>query len=371
MMNQMKKIPMYRIIVEDLKRKINLQEFDPSQPFPSHIELSEWYKTSAITTRRALSELANEGLLKRIQKKGSFLVPNQKRDEAQHISKRSIEKIYFVYHLETLQLLEGRFYSELLEGLQHACDQHGVMLHMWDMGEAMQLPDEENAGFVLLPTFMLDQNDLSIDVLKKWQEEQRNLVTIHYRFPHLQIPYVIVDNLTGGYLATEHLLSLGHTRIGIILTGNSYYEMNQEFSLRLQGYKLALSQHKIHFDVELVNVVSGHSELESMGYQAFQQLANLSDPPTAIFATSDYKALGVLKAATERNLCVPGDLSIVGYDDLLLGQFTSPTLTTVKQNSYLLGKKAFELLHFDYSRANMRDEIVPELIKRGSTGPIK
>jgi LacI family repressor for deo operon, udp, cdd, tsx, nupC, and nupG len=117
--------------------------------------------------------------------------------------------------------------------------------------------------------------------------------------------------------------------------------------------------------------MSGIEENEIMGYQAFQLIADLPNPTTAIFATSDYKAIGVLKAAKERGISVPEDLSVIGYDNNMISQFTSPFLTTIKQNSNLLGKKAVELLIFEQQLGNMRDEIVPELIIRNSTGPKK
>ncbi|BBH20327.1 GntR family transcriptional regulator [Paenibacillus baekrokdamisoli] len=361
-----KKQPLYQTIVDDLKRRIAAGEFERTLPFPSQQELTKMYNTSEITTRRALSELANEGILHRIQKKGTFL----KLDENNQIENLQIpshiNKIFFVYHTNHLSIYEGSFYSDFLGGLRKACSVKGIEAQMWDMGDQFQLPDEDNIGLILLPS-LPQASEIPMDVLRKWKEEDRKLVTIQYYYPNLQIPYVIVDNLTGGYLATEHLLKLGHTRVAIILTGKSYFEMNQEFTLRLQGYKLALDQHQIEFDIELVSVMEGNEESEEMGYKAFQQLAELPNPPSAIFATSDYKAIGVLKAAKDRGLVVPDDLSVVGYDNILISQFTSPYLTTIKQNSNLLGERAVDMFISGVSRNNMRDEIVPELIIRSST----
>jgi LacI family repressor for deo operon, udp, cdd, tsx, nupC, and nupG len=365
-----KKKPLYQIIVDDLKKRIQAGEFEPTLPFPSQSELTKMYNTSEITTRRALSELAKEGIIYRTQKKGTFLHLDDKNEIVKSKNQGNIKKIFFVHHSDSLVIFEGRFYCDLLEGLKKAGEENSIEIQMWDMGDQFELPKEENIGFILLPSLPL-ASEIPMEILKKWKDEDRKLVTIQYYYPHLQIPYVIVDNLTGGYLATEHLLIQGHTRIGIILTGKSYFEINQEFSLRLQGYKLALNQHQIEFDLELVCVMSGNGENEIMGYQGYQQLADLPNPPTAIFATSDYKAMGVLKAAKERGISVPEDLSVVGYDNIMVSQFTYPYLTTIKQNSHLLGKKAVELLNFDYPRGNMRDEIVPELIVRSSTGSPK
>jgi LacI family repressor for deo operon, udp, cdd, tsx, nupC, and nupG len=369
-MENKKKKPLYQTIVDDLKRRIQADEFDPSLPFPSQAELTQMYHTSEITTRRALSELAKEGIIHRIQKKGTFLRLDLNNQIMKSNLQSDIKKIFFVYHSENLKVFEGVFYIDLLDGIIKASNKYGIETKMWDMGSDFELPDDDNIGLILLPSLPL-ANEIPMDTLKKWKEEERRLVTIQYYYPNLQIPYVIVDNLTGGYLATEHLLTLGHTRIGIILTGESDLEINQEFSLRLQGYKLALSLHRIEFDPDLVCVIRGTEETESMGYQGFQKLAVAPNPPTAIFATSDYKAIGVLKAAKEKGISVPEDLNVVGYDNVVFSQFTSPPLTTIKQNSELLGKKAVELLNFQYPPENMRDEIVPELIVRNSTCPKK
>ncbi|QGQ99045.1 GntR family transcriptional regulator [Paenibacillus psychroresistens] len=363
-----KKKPLYQTIIDDLKKRIQAGEFEPTLPFPSQSELTQMYNTSEITTRRALLELANEGIIYRTQKKGTFLRLDDNKQIVKSNLQPNIKKIFFVYHTDSLIIFERRFYGDLLEGLKKGSEENGIEIQMWDMGNKFELPEEDDIGFILLPSLPL-ATEIPMEILKKWKDEDRKLVTIQYYYPHLQIPYVIVDNLTGGYLATEHLLIHGHTRIGIILTGKSFFEINQEFSFRLQGYKLALNQHNIEFDIDLVCVMSGNEESEAMGYQAFQQLADLPNPPTAIFATSDYKAIGVLKAAKERGISVPEDLSVVGYDDIMISQFASPSLTTIRQNTDLLGKKAVEMLNFEYPRGNMRDEIVPELIVRNSTGP--
>ncbi|REE70464.1 substrate-binding family protein [Paenibacillus taihuensis] len=215
-------------------------------------------------------------------------------------------------------------------------------------------------------------NNISIDQLRSWKDAGLRMVLAHFFFPQLNIPYVIVDNLTGGYLATEHLVSLGHRRIGIIVTGNSLIDINQEFSLRLQGYKLALTQHGIAFDESLVSVMAGNEELEEMGYEGTKQLLALPDKPTAIFATSDYKAFGAIRAGKEQGIAIPGQLSIVGYDNVVQSRYTSPALTTVNQNTERMGKRAVELLLRPWSEKDMqehwvKEEIVPKLLVRNST----
>ncbi|MFD0717291.1 GntR family transcriptional regulator [Paenibacillus sp. GCM10027626] len=358
------KLPMYQVIMEELKQQIATGVLRPHDPLPTQIELARIYNTSEITSRRALSDLVQEGLIYRVRGKGSFV-----QEGAAGGVPRAMRTIYFVVREMAGQSFNHPFYAETLAGIQEVCEEHGVAFSIWDLASMGELPDDTNAGLILIPGAYME-----LSRLEQWRSEGRRLVTIHYYFPHLNIPYVVVDNLTGGYLATQHLLSLGHKRIGIILTGRSIMELNQEFSFRLQGYRLALSQHNIPFDPEMVCVVDGPAESHEMGYEGLQRLIDKKERPTAVFTTSDYKAFGVMKAAREMGLRIPEDLSIVGYDDVVMGQYTYPNLTTINQNTKQLGRRAAEMLIFDLQNdANrfVKEEIVPSLIVRDSTSDLE
>jgi DNA-binding LacI/PurR family transcriptional regulator len=355
--------PLYRYIIEDIKRKIRNGELRPQDPLPSQIDLAKMYNTSEITSRRALAELVKEGYIYRVRGKGSFIRDRQAVSQQQE---RAVRTIYFVHNKIEIERFANRFWSEMIEGIHEECERNGVGFHLWSSWDDNRLPDDPNGGFIVLTTRL----QYNLDVLKAWRDEGRKIVTVHFYYPHLNIPYVIADNLTGGYLATEHLLSLGHRRVGIIVTGKSLLELNQEFSFRLQGYRLALEQHHIPFDPELVCFVDGLEERTEMGYVGFQKLFQNEHPPTAVFATSDYKAVGAIHAARDMGLEVPKDVSVIGYDDLTIGQYTYPKLTTVNQNTRVIGRRAAEIL-LNYAAASpsesFKDEILPKLIVREST----
>jgi LacI family repressor for deo operon, udp, cdd, tsx, nupC, and nupG len=254
-----------------------------------------------------------------------------------------------------------------LDGIYEACEDNGILFSTWEADSRFLLPEQPDARYIVM-THVPGSGDIPIDVLKQWKSNHRFMINVSFYYPHLLIPYVLVDSLTGGYLATQHLLELGHKRIGIILTGKSTIELNQEFSLRLQGYKLALSQHQIPIDPELICILEGKHEAEEMGYKGCKQLLSIADPPTAIFSTSDYKAIGVYKAARDCGISIPDELSVVGYDNVTLSKYVAPPLTTVNQNSKKLGQRAVELLLNEYNDlSRLKDEIVPSLIVRGST----
>jgi DNA-binding LacI/PurR family transcriptional regulator len=360
-------VPMYQHIIDDMKARIKNSEFELDQPLPNQIDLAKIYNTSEITSRRALSELVKEGYIYRVRGKGSFI----KGISAQQTEPFAIRTIYFVYynHL-SVEALNIRYWSDMLEMMKEICDENGVNFFLWAASESDSLPDDPYGAFVLVtPPFNFDQR-----LLEGWREERKRIVTVQFYYPHLSIPYVIADNLTGGYLATQHLLSLGHKRTGIILTGKSLVDLNQEFSLRLQGYRLALQQQQIPFDPELVCVMDGEAENVEMGYEGFKQLYNRSDnPPTAMFVTSDLKAIGALKSAQDMGLNVPEDISLVGYDDLRISSFTYPHLTTINQDTTQVGRRAIEILLNELptdQNVLVKDEIVPKLIVRNTTRAI-
>lgn len=360
---------MYQTILEDIKGKIARGELKENDPLPTQIELSQLYNTSEITSRRALSELVQAGFIYRIKGKGTFVKGNVD-DSGKGTGNPTVTKLYFVYPETRVEVFNHRFFADLFQGISEVSEELELSFALHSVDANYWLPDEPHAAFIIM-THVPDAVEIPMEVLQRWKRERRLMVTVSFHYPHLYIPYVMVDSLTGGYLATQHLLAAGHRRIGIILTGRSLIDMNQEFSLRLQGYKVALEQHRVPFDPDLVVVLEGLHEREKMGEVGLGRLLALDRPPTAIFAGSDYKAIGVLQAAKALQMSVPGDLSVVGYDDVLVAGYMSPPLTTVNQNACKLGRRAVEMIVTDCLDVGpnqiLKDEIVPSLVVREST----
>lgn len=196
----------------------------------------------------------------------------------------------------------------------------------------------------------------------------------------LQVPVVLIDPVgadtesfvsvsatdwAGGRDAAEHLLALGHTRIGII-TGPLMLECHQD---RLDGYFAALGRAQVPRDDSLVR--EGNS-LTDGGIRYGGELLDLPNRPTAIISGSDEQAYGVYLAARERGLRIPEDLSVVGFNDVDLCQWVTPNLTTVRQPLEGMAVEATRLL-VALSRgetiANRRVQLASELVVRDSTGP--
>ncbi|MHC3472311.1 LacI family DNA-binding transcriptional regulator [Streptomyces sp. 7R007] len=181
--------------------------------------------------------------------------------------------------------------------------------------------------------------------------------------PALDVPTIGAANWAGGMAATEHLLSLGHRRIGLI-AGPPRLLCSRA---RFDGYRAALEGAGIAVDESLV--VPGDFHPES-GFTGCNALLDLPEPPTAVFAASDQMALGAIEALRRRGLRVPEDLSLVGFDDLPEVRWSAPPLTTVRQPLAEMGKLAVRTvlsLARDERPDAARVELGTELVIRSST----
>lgn len=144
-----------------------------------------------------------------------------------------------------------------------------------------------------------------------------NCHSIQSRFPS-----VVPGDVVGGFTATALMLEAGHRRVAMI-NGEDWIEASRD---RLQGYRQALATHDVPIDPALI--VSGGWTLRSGRDQA-HRLLDLANPPTAIFCYCDRMALGVYEAVRARGLTIPGDVSVVGFDDEVFAADMSPPLTTM------------------------------------------
>lgn len=191
------------------------------------------------------------------------------------------------------------------------------------------------------------------------------IALIERNFSDLRVPCIVADNRRGAVLAVEHLIKLGHKRIGCI-TGNLHYQTAID---RLEGYKAALAEHGLPIEEELI--AFGNFQHES-GYAAMKQLLALPSRPTAVFACNDMMATGALVALSEASLTVPDDMAIVGFDDITLASMVYPQLTTIRQPLYEMGSLAADAL-IDRIQLGDRAEAVKitlpvELVVRKSSG---
>jgi DNA-binding LacI/PurR family transcriptional regulator len=184
---------------------------------------------------------------------------------------------------------------------------------------------------------------------------------------HPQFSRVVTDDVAGGHMATQHLIELGHQKIGFV---SDSFETPFNFVSsrdRFTGYRQALKEADIPFR-------SGYHRQGQHSRQKARELAHelfaMSEPPTAIFASSDIQAIGVLEAARDAGLEIPRDLSVVGYDDIESAEYFY--LTTIRQPLFASGVEGVELLLETIAEPlpEPRRLVMPvELIARNTTAP--
>ncbi|MFB0537887.1 MAG: LacI family DNA-binding transcriptional regulator [Anaerolineae bacterium] len=183
--------------------------------------------------------------------------------------------------------------------------------------------------------------------LRSLLERDMPLVIVDREIAGVEVDSVLTDNLQGGYLATKHLIELGHRRIGCI-AGPSDLTPSAE---RVTGYKRALAEHNLVVNEHLIR--KGDFQYES-GCEAVREFLTMDEPPTAVFACNDLMAVGAISGVRKRGWRVPEDLAIVGFDDIALASFTNPPLTTIAQPKYEIGILAAQML-----MERIKDETMP------------
>lgn len=208
----------------------------------------------------------------------------------------------------------------------------------------------------------LPPTDEEVDRLK-----QANIPTVLVDGAHPQISHVMIDDVAGGYQATRHLIDLGHRKIGYIsdLLQESPFGF-RPVADRYLGYRNALADASIEFRPEY------HRQGELSRREASRlahELLTLPDPPTAIFAYSDTQAFGVLRAAQDLDLKVPGQLSVIGYDNIEISEFLH--LTTIRQHLLESGRRGAQLLLAEIAAPGPPQEVFlpTDLVLRSTTAP--
>jgi LacI family transcriptional regulator len=262
--------------------------------------------------------------------------------------------------------LDSPWAVEILRGVEEWGSQHETAVAVSSVrhGDARPtswtsaLASHDTDGVILVTTKLTDTQ------LHQLRSAGIPLVVIDpANTPPPEIPSVGATNWAGGLAATEHLLSLGHRRIGAI-SGPIDYLCSLA---RVDGYRSGLERAGVTFDPALVRY---GDFMHEGGFARAVELLERPDPPTAIFAGSDQQAFGVYEAARQRGLRIPEDLSVVGFDELPVARWASPPLTTIRQPLAEMGNHAAQMLGElieDRPLWSNRVELSTEIILREST----
>ena len=259
------------------------------------------------------------------------------------------------------------FFTSVVRGVEDVANTRNFSLILGNTDEDLK---KEKSYIRLLESKRADGLIVAVtagshEYLHAWPAQHLPLVSIDRSLFALGIDSVLVDNVAGACKAVEHLITLGHRRIGVV-TGIPGITTTEE---RLTGYKQALEAHGIPFDPTLVAVAD--SRVEGGKFGTLQLLTQGTAHPTAFFVMNGLMVIGALQAITKVGLRCPQDIALVGFDDFEWAAVMHPRLTTVRQPTYEIGRRAAQLL---FERLEKRDSVpqevrlLPQLIIRESCG---
>lgn len=326
---------LYRQIYHTLKAEIQNGHYPPGSQLPTEAALIERFGVSRVTVRNALALLQQEGLVVRIPAKGTFV----RQSELSSSQPKLIALLALDVQLD--------FFGKIIRGAEQEAAAHGYKLLVRSTDndaekERQCLLELQShvAGFVIAPATG-NQNHAHYGQLLV---QGVPFVFVDRYLPEFNVDRVTSDNVQGGYLATRHLLELGHRRIGVISARKA-----TTCTERLRGYQQALEEFGVPFDPALIGHAigkrrDGWDEYLHQGSAQTEALLQLPQPPTALFAMNDLLAVGALRYLREKGIAVPEEIAVVGYDGMELSELVNPSLTTVDQQSLRMGAEAVRLL---------------------------
>ncbi len=280
------------------------------------------------------------------------------------LARRKTENIALVYTRTYHHLASHSIMLRLIDGLMEAVRDHNLRL----MIDAVE---EGTTGTNLLGLARANHID-GLIMLEPRVDDGQLLTLARDRFPvvlvgtlpDIDLCSVDIDNTEAARHAVEHLVTLGHRRIGCITNAPAQFTAA---AARLAGYERALRDHDLKADRSIVRY--GNFNPES-GLAAMRSILAETQRPTAVFVASDSVALGVLRAIAEAGLRVPGDIAVIGFDNIVDSAFASPPLSTVsfpvEEHGRRSGEILFELMNG--RRFPPSQEITPfEIVVRESS----
>ena len=350
-------VPKYKSIYMDMARKIQSGEFPAGSRLPYERELCAQYGVERVTIRHALQLLEEDNLIQKQAGRGSFVSGPAAQPAPLH------QSILFAMNRSYDIRSIGEFNSKMFFRMEDVCHRHGCSLMyagIKDSGEHITgLEDGPVAGVLLVSR----HGDALVEEVAA---SGTPVICVNHFSPRVQC--VMPDNMSGVREAVARLRAWGHERIGFI-SGPLTFINAQE---RLAAFRHGLWENGLPIDERLI--VESDWTYEG-GVQAMKEIMGAGEPPTAVCTASDMMAIGAIEAARQLGLRVPEDLSVVGFDNIDMGLYCAPSLTTVSVDAQQIAVVAVEaLLRFRREKPTPADRYVirvpARLVERASAGPV-
>ncbi len=352
-------IPLYAQVSEILTQRILDGEWPPGASLPAEPELCAEFGVARGTLRQALSKLESLGYLRRERGRGTFVADRDERALSQCLSGNQIGFV--------VPYVRDSFVPGILLGVERAAAEHDLSVtfkHVENdyrrQAEVLEnLAEQGLAGVVLYPV-----DSVHIEPMKHLAAAGYPIVLVDRYLRGVAIDYVMSNHFGGTMQVMQHLIALGHERIGFVSWRDPAISMEH----RKAGYVQALAEAQIAHDPDRVCEVEGYPTVDSESLQRF--LADHSDL-TAVFAANDQIALALYQVARKAGVRIPHDLALVGFDNLDFTMHLDVPLTTVEQPAFDIGWQAVETLLArikDPSRPRQQVIVPTRLVVRCSCG---
>ena len=337
---KMANTPLYKKVMQDLEIKIAKGKWQSGEKLPTETELEAYFSVSNITIRHALKGLVEKGLIVRKRGGGSYVKEISAASPAPDgdLSRRVIG----------LLMPTNRNNGDMMDivcGVSKVCLERGYLMNVTNFGEDT-LPEEKmlekliekSSGVIYYPLFLFN----SFECLYTVSRQNYPLVTLDQNMSDLGLPYVVSDNQSGEYEATKLLLKKGHEHICFVSVTNYATTVRDRFTAFCRA--MEESGHLVTSENYIVSSCNDVQSKEEEHDRILSALLDRPNPITAVLAVNDYVAYELIKAAQRRNIKIPEDLSIIGYDNLPFIEQMNLPLMTVSQDLYTMGERAAELL---------------------------
>jgi DNA-binding LacI/PurR family transcriptional regulator len=264
----------------------------------------------------------------------------------------------------------GEFYNKVVLGILEELKAQSINAMIEAFGKTEEVPPQMITKHLVDGILFLGK--VSREHILMTQQKDIPLLLVGHPIPDLELHTIVSDGRSGSIQAVEHLIMLGHSKIAIISGEPAFDPVASD---RLDGYRFALSKAGIKINPKYM--VEADFGVPQTSYDQTMKLLDLDDPPTAIYCTSDSLAYRAYRAIADRGLKIPGDISIVGFDNISFPGYADPqlpALTTVDVDRELMGKTSVEILTDiieNPQKAVYRYTLPVRLLIKGSTGKPK
>lgn len=352
----------YMTIVEWVKDYIKKEHLAPGARFYSEKELCDIHNVSRQTVRQALMVLENQDVLRRKRGSGTFVKSAGSKTYSASARNCNVGVVstYFSDYI----------FPSIVTGIEKVLKNNNVGMQLsithnqvFEESKALKTMLEQDIRALIVEPSRSALPNPNVKLYEKIKELNIPLVFFNAKYPWADFPCVAMDDVAAGRIAAEHLIQLGHTKIGGVFAFDDI-----QGHKRYQGFLSAFEQHGIALEEQDVMWFSTCEKKEFFTRE--DRIKGLLERVTAVVCYNDSHAVSLLELCKKWNVRVPEDLSVVGIDDSKLAKICEVPLTTVRHPHQLLGERAAQkiLEMIENPEKQFRDVLYePELVEREST----